>query len=97
MTITSLHDHIRRRRDEEIAELEFDIALWSATVRVIHDGWKQPAFRAAFERCTSSQIHSIIAGELRRMTATEDGVSAPVTRVLEAIGAIPYAAPVPSA
>jgi hypothetical protein len=91
MSVASLQDCIRQRRDEEIAALELDIALWSATVRLIHEAWKDPAFRAACEHLTSSQIHARVASKLRTMKATaEDDTPVPITRALEAIGNIPH-------
>jgi hypothetical protein len=68
-----------------------DIALWIATVRLIHEAWNDPVFRTACEHLTSSQIHARVASKLRMSKfAAEDGTPIPVVRALEAIGNVPY-------
>lgn len=84
--IASLADRRRAQLATQAAELELDIAVHMATVAMIHMGWKDPEFRAAFERMTYSETYAHICGVLRTIKATTpDGEIVPLDRALHAM------------
>lgn len=84
--VASIEGRIRAKRSEQIAALELDIAVHMATVAMIHTGWEEPGFRAAFERMTYSETYTHIAGVLRTIKATTcDGETVPLIVALDAL------------
>lgn len=84
-SVASIEDRIHAKRDEQIAALELDIAVHMATVAMIHTGWKNPEFRATFERMTYSETYAHIASVLPTIDVTGADGEAALDRALHAM------------